>query len=77
MANSVHISTARAMLTSGDPVDLKLWKADGSILELNNVVGLQPHFYGGWRNVKILSSGQCRRIRDCLIFSINGLEVFI
>ncbi len=77
MARSVHISTARMMLNSGDPVDISVWKADGSILELRNVISLRYSFYGGWRNVKILSSGQCRRIRDCCIFRINGLEVFL
>ena len=72
MARSVHISTARMMLNSGDPVDISVWKADGSILELRNVISLRYSFY-----VKILSSGQCRRIRDCCIFRINGLEVFL
>ena len=73
--NAVHISTARTMLNSGDPVDLSVWRSDGSILELRNVISLRYSFYGGWRNVKILTSGECRRVRDCCIFRINGLEV--
>lgn len=32
---------------------------------------------GGWRKVKILSSGECRKIRDCCIFRMNDLEVFL
>lgn len=75
--NAVHISTARTMLNSGDPVDLSLWRSDGSILELRNVISLRYSFYGGWRNVKILTSGECRRVRDCCIFRINGLDVFL
>ncbi|MCM1311210.1 MAG: hypothetical protein NC301_09365 [Bacteroides sp.] len=75
--NAVHISTARTMLNSGDPVDLSVWRSDGSILELRNVISLRYSFYGGWRNVKILTSGECRRLRDCCIFRINGLEVFL
>lgn len=75
--NAVHISTARTMLNSGDPVDLSVWRSDGSILELRNVISLRYSFYGGWRNVKILSSGECRRLRDCCIFRINGLDVFL
>lgn len=75
--NAVHISTVRTMLNSGDPVDLSVWRSDGSILELRNVISLRYSFYGGWRNVKILSSGECRRLRDCCIFRINGLEVFL
>lgn len=77
MANSIHISTARTMLNSGDPVDISVLKSDGSILELRNVISLRYAFYGGWRNVKILASGECRKIRDCYIFRINGLEVFL
>lgn len=77
MAQSVHISTARAMLNSGDPVDISVWKADGSILSLRNVVSLRYSFYGGWRNVKLLASGECRKVRDCCIFQINDMEVFL
>ena len=29
------------MLNSGDPVDISVWKSDGSILELHNVVSLR------------------------------------
>lgn len=75
--NAVHLSTARTMLNSGDPVDLSVWRSDGSILELRNVISLRYSFYGGWRNVKILASGECRRVRDCCIFRINGLDVFL
>lgn len=77
MARSIHISTARQMLNSGDPVDISAWKSDGSILELRNCVSLRYDFYGGWRNVKLLGSGQCRRLRDACIFRVNGLEVFL
>lgn len=77
MARSIHITTARTMLNSGDPVDISVWKADGSILELRNCISLRYSFYGGWRNVKILSSDECRKIRDCCIFRVNNLEVFL
>ena len=77
MARSIHISTASTMLNSGDPVDISVWKSDGSILELRNCISLRYNFYGGWRNVKILSSGECRKIRDCCIFRVNDLEVFL
>jgi len=33
------------MLNSGDPVDISVWKSDGSILELRNVVSLRYSFY--------------------------------
>jgi len=72
--NAVHISIARTMLNS---VDLSVWRSDGAILELRNVISLRYSFYGGWRNVKILTSGECRHLRDCCIFRINGLDVFL
>ena len=77
MARSIHISTARSMLNSGDPVDISVWKSDGSILELRNCISLRYNFYGGWRNVKLLASGECRKIRDCCIFRVNDCEVFL
>lgn len=73
----IHISKARSLLDMRRPVDLSVWKADGSIVELKNCVSLRYSFYGGWRNIKILSSGQIRRVRDICIFRINGMEVFI
>ena len=64
------------MLNSGDHVDISVWKSDGSVLELRNVISLRYAFYGGWRNIKILASGECRKLRDSCIFSVNDLEVF-
>ena len=77
MSKAIHITTARTMLNSGDQVDISVWKANGSILELRNCISLRYNFYGGWRNVKLLSSDECRKIRDCCIFRVNDLEVFL
>ena len=65
------------MLNSGDLVDISVWKANGEILHLHNCISLRYVFYGGWRNVKILSSGECRRIRDVCIFQVNDCTVFL
>lgn len=77
MSKSIHISTARHILNSGDPVDISVWKSDGSILQLNNCISLRYDYYGGWRNVKLLTSGEIRKIRDVCIFAVQGLEVFL
>ena len=53
------------------------WKSDGYILELRKVISLRYSLYGGWGDVKILFSVECRKIRDCGIFRINDLEVFL
>ena len=65
------------MLNSGDPVDISVWKSDCFILELRNVISLRYSFYGGWRNIKILTSGECRRVRNYCIFRVNDCEVFL
>ena len=77
MARSIHITTARTMLNSGDPVDISVWKANGSILELRNCISLRYDFYAGTRNINLLTSGQIRKIRDCCIHRVNNLEVFL
>ena len=52
-------------------VDISVWKSDGSILELRNCISLRYNFYGGWRNVKLLSSGECRIIALALCLQRN------
>ncbi len=56
---------------------MSVWKSDGSVMELHNVVSLRYSFSGGWRNVRLAASGQTRRIRDCCIFRLNDLEVYL
>ena len=77
MARSVHLTVARKMLDAHDPVDLKVWKKNGEIMVMKNVRSLRYSYRGGYRTILFLTSGEKRRIRDCLIFEINGLEVFI
>jgi len=48
--NSIHISTARKIIDSGDPIDLKVWKKDGSVMELKRCVGLRYNFRNAQRH---------------------------
>ncbi|MBO6250816.1 MAG: hypothetical protein J6N71_05650 [Muribaculaceae bacterium] len=77
MAQSIHISTLRKMLQAGDPIDIKLWTKSGEIQEWRNCVPLRYDFYKGTRRMKLLDSGQIRQVRDCLIFAVNEMEVFL
>ncbi len=77
MAQLLHITEARKLLNSGEPVDLDIWTQSGQIVHLSNCISLRYSFYGGYRNVKIRNSGQIRKVRDVLIFRINGLEVYL
>lgn len=73
----IHLNTARQMLNSPEPVDLTIVTAKGEVQTYKNCIGLKTDHYNGVRNVKLLDSGQIRKIRDCLIIGINGMEVFL
>lgn len=74
---TIHFSTAQAMLNTPDPVDISVWKSDGSIMELHNCISLKYNFYAGTRTIKLLNSNQIRTVRDVCIFRVNGLEVIL
>ena len=65
------------MLNSGDPVDISVWKSDGSILELRNCISLRYNFLLRLAQRQVAFSGEYRKIRDCCIFKVNDLEVFL
>ena len=75
MSTTIDLRTARRMLNRGEPLDILVWKANGEILRLQNCISLRYNFATGTRNIKLLNSGQIRRIREVCIFSINGYEV--
>ena len=75
--NAIHLSTAQAMMLRPDPVDLVVWKSNGSLLHYPNVISLKYDFYAGTRRIKFLRSNEIRTIRDVCISRINGLEVFL
>lgn len=77
MASSIHITTARKMLSSGDPMDIRFWKADGSIITANNVICTSSNFANNTINIMFIESKQIRKVRVISIFEINGMEVFI
>ncbi|MCM1522797.1 MAG: hypothetical protein NC039_09130 [Muribaculaceae bacterium] len=76
MDNKIHITTARHMLQSPEPVDLTVLTTKGEKREYKKVIGLKPQHRAGSRNIKFPDSGEIRKIRDCLILAVNGLEVF-
>ena len=75
MSTTIDLKTARRMLNRGEPLDILAWKSNGEILHLQNCISLRYDFATGTRNIKLLNSGQIRRIREVCIFSINGCEV--
>ena len=77
MSTTIDLRTARRMLNRGEALDILAWKANGEILHLQNCISLRYNFATGTRNIKLLNSGQIRRIREVCIFSINGYEVTV
>ena len=64
MAQKIHISTARQMLNSRDPVDITLWTRRGEIQHFSNCMSLKYDYYNGARKIKLLNSGQVRFLAD-------------
>ena len=77
LMNSIHISTARLMLNRPEPVDIKLWTSKGEVQEWKRCISIKYEHYTGTRKMKLLDSNQIRQCRECCIFQINGMEVFM
>ncbi len=78
MARSIHISTARKLLESGQPCDLKLWKmSNGEILHYKDAICISTHRRGASHRVKLRQSGEIRHVFDFMIFEINDMEVYL
>ena len=77
MAKSIHISTARNILSSPDPVDLEFWTKEGSLVTLKDCVALSYNFRAGTHNIKVLSSRQIRTIRDVCLYRINDMTIYL
>lgn len=75
--NSIHISNARLMLNRSEPVDIKVWTKNGEIQEWKNVVSIKYDHYKGTRKFKFRESNQIRMMRECCLFELNGMEVYL
>jgi len=73
----LHLSQARQLLESHDPLDISFWKQNGEIVHAHNVVCTSSYFHGNTFNLKFLDSGQFRKVKALLIFNVSGEEVFV
>ena len=72
----LHWRDAIALLESGMPVTLKVWKlTDGDIIVYKNAVCVSHHRRGGTHTVKLPESNLLREFRDITLFEINGYEI--
>jgi hypothetical protein len=75
--NSIHITTARLILNRPEPVDVRLWTKSGEIQEWKRCICIKYDHYKGTRKFKLLNSNEIRQTRECCIFMLNGMEVFM
>ena len=74
---SIHISTARLILNRPKPVDIRLWTRSGEVQTWQRCISIKYDHYKGTRKFKLLDSNQIRQMRECCLFELNGIEVFL
>ena len=74
---SIHITTLRKILSSPEPIDIRLWTRSGEIQSWHRCISLRYDFYKGTRRMKLLDSNEIRQLRDACIFEVNGIEVYM
>lgn len=77
MSHFVTINTLRDMLRQKGEINLKFWKADGTIVVANKVIVLSTRFRPETITLKFTISGEIRTIHIETIFEINDIEVFL
>ena len=74
---SIHITPLRKILSSPEPIDIRLWPRNGKIQFWHRCISLKYDFYKGTRRMKLLDSNEIRKLRDAWIFEVNGIEVYM
>lgn len=75
-ARCLHWRDAIALLETGHPCDIKVWKlSTGDILTYKGVVCIGGHWRKGTHRVRIPASNLIREFRDITLFEINGYEI--
>ncbi len=73
----LHLSQARKIIESGEPVNIIFWKKNGEIVNAYDVVCTSSYFNGNSFNIKFLVSGEIRKIKAVLIWQVNDEEVYV
>ena len=74
---SIHITPLRKILSSPEPIDIRLWPRNGKIQSWHRCISLKYDFYKGTRRMKLLDSNEIWKLRDAWIFEVNGIEVYM
>ena len=73
----IHISAVRQLLATGAVVTLRVLTAKGELREYKECTSLKYNHRAGCRNIKLVRSGEIRKIKDVLIVGLNDMEVYI
>lgn len=72
----IHWKDAIALLESGQPCTLKVWKlSTGDIITYPGAVCTGGHWRKGTHNIVCQGSALHRTFRDIVLFEINGYEI--
>lgn len=75
-AKAIHLRDALALLESGQPCDLKVWKlSTGDIITYRRAVCFGSSFRRGIHRIRLEGSALAREFRDITLFEINGYEI--
>ncbi len=73
----IHLSDARKLIESKDPVDLSFWKSNGEEVHARYIVCTSSNFHNNTFNFKFIDSGEIRKVKALLMFNLSGEEIFI
>lgn len=75
---AIHKKDALRLLEDGQPHDLSVWKiSTGDILRYKGAVCRGGHMRGGTHRIYLPTSTLVREFRDCTLFEIDGLKVYM
>jgi len=73
----IHLTEARKIIESGEPIAIGFWKEDGTPVEADNVVCTSSSFHHNTFNLKFKTSNQFRKVHAVLVYHVNGTEVVL
>lgn len=75
---SIHRIEALKLLEDGQPHNLKVWKmSNGEIITYTDTLCIGKRTRKGIHRVRVEASQQIREFRDCTLFEIDGLSVYM
>ena len=73
---AIHRLDAFRLLEDGGKHTIRAWKKNGTEIVGEDVKCVGRHIRGGVRRYLFTRSGALRAIRDCLVFEVDGMEVY-